>query len=133
MPARNGSLSNHYAKAPQFLILNDETNQQTWIDIPDTSSQCGKKKIFMKIFEEYHVDAVIVRQIGESMLNSLFERQIQVFTTPHGQELASLDISTLSAISDLSYAKSSPNKQKKGKGCHHEGDHGERGWTFTPN
>ncbi|CAM3787794.1 Dinitrogenase iron-molybdenum cofactor [Vibrio aerogenes CECT 7868] len=119
LPSRNGEPHNHFSKAEQLMIVNEETRHITVADIPETQSHCGRKKAFMAIFDQYQVEAVVVRQIGESMLKHLFDHQLRVFACPRGKAADALNLSELEEVTGLGYAKASPNKDKKNKSCCH--------------
>jgi len=128
IPVRDGKLFNHYSKAPQFLIIDDTSQQNVYVDIEQrsTSGSCGKKSKINAALQRHQVDAVIVKNIGESMLASLFQQGIKVFTTVRGMDINNLDIGALIPIENLSYARPSLNKQNKDrKCCNHQHEHSE--------
>ncbi len=132
VPVCEGKLYNHYSKAPQFLVIDDSTEQNIYVDIEQQTnkSSCGKKSKIMSVLQNHQVNAVIVKNIGESMLASLFQQGIKVFTTVRGMDLDNLDLSALVPVEDMSYARPSVNKHSKGHKCcnsghGHQHDHDE--------
>lgn len=127
VPICNGKIFNHYSKAPQFLVIDDTSDQSIHIDIEQTANtnSCGKKHKIMSMLKQHKVGGVIVKNIGESMLSSLFQQNIKVFTTVRGMDIENLNFSQLIAVEDISYARPSINKAGKQQSCcsgeHHQG------------
>lgn len=44
IPSRNGEPHNHFSKAEQIMVIDENTRQKTLVDIPETQSHCGRKK-----------------------------------------------------------------------------------------
>lgn len=87
LPIQNQRLSNHFSKAPQFLLFDSQTGKQQWLDIEvaeeaRSEHHCGKKKMLLALLKQHQVDAVVVRNIGQSMLASLFSSGVKVFSSP---------------------------------------------------
>ncbi len=133
VPVCNGKLFNHYSKAPQFLVIDDISKQSIYVDIEQESptASCGKKSKINAVLQNHHVHAVIIKNIGESMLASLFQQGIKVFTTVRGMDIDNLDLKALIPVEDMSYARPSLNKKNKDQKCckHHHGHHHVRGET----
>lgn len=119
IPICNGKVFNHYSKAPQFLIIDDVTKQQETVNVPQVNenSSCGKKAQINALLSQQKVNAVIVKNIGEAMLSSLFHQGIKVFTIIRGAEVTALDFSMLVPVTDISFARPSLNKQHKDHQC----------------
>ncbi|WP_165311498.1 NifB/NifX family molybdenum-iron cluster-binding protein [Vibrio ziniensis] len=119
IPICNGKLFNHYSKSPQLLVIDDVTGQHETIEVlqPKINSTCGKKTQIMSLLSQQKVDAVIVKNIGEAMLSSLFHQGIKVFTIIRGAEVTTLDFSKLVPVTDISFARPSVNKQHKDHQC----------------
>lgn len=119
IPISNDKLCNHYSKAPQFLLVDDVTKQEQTIDLIPTikSKTCGKRTQMLSLLTAHNVGAVIIKNIGEAMLSSLFEQGIKVFTLTRGVDIHALDFSQLVPVEDLSYAKPSVNKHNKVHTC----------------
>ncbi|SHO57178.1 NifB/NifX family molybdenum-iron cluster-binding protein [Vibrio quintilis] len=124
IPSRNGEPHNHFSKAEQIMVIDENTRQKTLVDIPETQSHCGRKKVFTDIFRQYQVSAIVIRQIGDSMLKHLFDHQFKVFACPRGKTADELNLSELEEVTEMSYARPSPNKTKHKRCCHqHQGRH----------
>ncbi|WP_233423172.1 NifB/NifX family molybdenum-iron cluster-binding protein [Vibrio metoecus] len=112
IPSRQGQPFNHFAKAPSFALI-DSSYQQPPIEFTIThnsTTSCGKKTKILEQFQRYQVEAVVVRQIGQSMLQALFNAGIRVYALPRGATFDNLVLEQLQPITELSYGKSSPNK-----------------------
>lgn len=122
IPCQQNALFNHFAKAPQLMIVDNVKSTSTLIDVPLSKENCGKKKTLFNILNHHHVDAVIVRSIGQNMLSALFNKNIAVYKAPRGSVLSSLNPNQLQPVTDLAFGKPSPNKAKKTcaskKECH---------------
>lgn len=121
LPVQNQRLSNHFSKASQFLLFNSQTGDRQWVDAGLTSQngaghQCGKKKNLMNLLTQHQVDAVVVRNVGESMLASLFGFGVKVFSTPAIRDLETWDATQLTPVTELSYARPSAKKLSKANG-----------------
>ncbi len=119
IPVCDGKLFNHYSKAPQFLVIDDTSRQSRYVDIEQQNNTgcCGHKRELNAVLRSHQVDAVIVKNIGESMLKSLFQQGIKVFTTVRGMDINSLDFSALVPVEDMSYGRPSLNKENKADNC----------------
>jgi predicted Fe-Mo cluster-binding NifX family protein len=137
VPVCDGKLFNHYSKAPQFLVIDDTSKQSIYVDIEQQSStgSCGKKSKINALLQKHHVNAVVVKNIGESMLASLFQHGIKVFTTVRGMDINNLDFDALVPVEDMSYARPSLNKKHKDHKCcqhRHGHHHGRRETALSP-
>ncbi|CAM3132458.1 MULTISPECIES: NifB/NifX family molybdenum-iron cluster-binding protein [Vibrio] len=119
IPICNDKLFNHYSKAPQFLLVDDVTKHEQTIDLTPTikAKTCGKKTQMLSLFTAHNVGAVIIKNIGEAMLSTLFDQGIKVFRLNRGADIHALDFSQLVPVEDLSYAKPSVNKRNKVHTC----------------
>ena len=113
IPCQNNHVSNHFSRAPQVVIFDQDTGAHQLITLVETSSNCGKKKQWMEIFNTYHVDAVVVRLIGKKMLAGLFTRNLNVFAAAPKADISQLDYASLLPVTNLDYGK----EPKKSNGC----------------
>nr|WP_086939420.1 NifB/NifX family molybdenum-iron cluster-binding protein [Thaumasiovibrio occultus] len=78
MPYQNGAIAGHFSKSAQYLFLNGDA--QTVIDNPaGTGGLCSGKKQLLQLFQDAEIEAVVVRNIGQNMMQSLFAANIRVF------------------------------------------------------
>ncbi|ENM5724404.1 dinitrogenase iron-molybdenum cofactor [Vibrio mimicus] len=122
VPSRAGMPFNHFSKAPSFSVINSN-NQQLQAEFAienNTSRSCGKKTEILNQLRRYQVEAVVVRQIGQAMLQALFNAGIRVYALPRGAELSDIVLEQLQPVTELSYGKSSPNKPHRAQGCNHQ-------------
>ncbi|ELS8946544.1 NifB/NifX family molybdenum-iron cluster-binding protein [Vibrio fluvialis] len=118
LPIQNQRLSNHFSKAPQFLLFDSQTGKQQWLDIEVTEEarsehHCGKKKTLLALLKQHQVDAVVVRNIGQSMLASLFSSGVKVFSSPAIHDIGNLSTTQLTPVTDMNYARPSAHKSAK--------------------
>lgn len=107
VPSRHGVPFNHFAKAPSFSVIDSNTQQlQTEFHLElDPSKSCGKKSAILHQLRHYQIEGVAVSQIGQSMLQALFNAGIRVYALPRGVALTDLVLTQLQPITDLSYGK----------------------------
>ncbi|MCS0350074.1 MULTISPECIES: NifB/NifX family molybdenum-iron cluster-binding protein [Vibrio] len=113
IPCDQNSPFNHFAKAPQLMIVDDTAATSQRIDVTKTEGSCGHKKQLLALLRENRVDAVIVRNIGQNMLAAILEKKIEVYYAPRGSQLTSLHPNHLLPVTDVSFGKPSANKSKK--------------------
>ncbi|WP_032468163.1 NifB/NifX family molybdenum-iron cluster-binding protein [Vibrio sp. RC586] len=120
VPCRQGMPCNHFAKAPTFCVIDsDHLVSQSEFTVEQEIS-CERKKELLQQFRHYQVTAVVVRQIGQSMLQALFNEGFRVYSLPRGVELRDIVIEQLQSVTELSYGKTSPNKPQHAQGCHRQ-------------
>jgi len=94
IPIKTDKISNHFKKAPQFLFLNESgqfIGKLTNPADPASGKGCSNTKELMAEFQRRQVNRVVVRNIGERMLNRLLSHDLEVWQTSSRQvELASL-------------------------------------------
>ncbi|MBO0212013.1 hypothetical protein J0676_00735 [Vibrio sp. Vb2880] len=122
LPVQNQRLSNHFSKAPQFLLFESETGTkqliETTLDRDERHTSCGKKNALLTLLQQHHVQAVVVRNIGESMLRHLFASEMAVFSSPALNDLDQFTERSLTPVTSMSYARPSINKAKSTCGGH---------------
>lgn len=99
VPSRHGVPFNHFAKAPSFSVIDSNTQQlqaEFHLEL-DPSKSCGKKSAILHQLRHYQVEAVAVRQIGQSMLQALFNAGISVYALPRGSCFNRSCINTVTA------------------------------------
>ncbi|MFA0088391.1 NifB/NifX family molybdenum-iron cluster-binding protein [Vibrio sp. 10N.261.51.F12] len=118
IPISNGNLSSHFARAKALKIIDDcrETDQIVSLNLDADS--CGKKEKWLTVLHHYHVDAVIVRNIGQNMLSALFKDGIGVYSANRQQGITTLHPKQLSLVTEVSYGKRSNRHPKKAPSCH---------------
>lgn len=112
IPSCNGSLSQHFSKAPQITLWDSQTKIKQTIDLPESSACCGHKKGWQQVLQQYKVDAVVVRLIGTNMLNTLFKLNLSVLSAPRDFDLAELNIKQLAPVTQIAYARPSAKSKK---------------------
>lgn len=94
IPMKASKISNHFKKAPQFLLLNQagkSVGQMTNPANPASGKGCSSIKELMAELQRHQVNRVVVRNIGERMLKRLLSHDLEVWQTSSRQpELASL-------------------------------------------
>lgn len=118
IPSRESSLSNHFAKAPQIMLWDSETNSKRILDLPQSSACCGHKKYWSKVVQDNQVDAVVVRLIGTNMLNTLFKLNVRVLSAPRGFDLEAFDAGQLTPVTQMEFARPSAKKNKTSCSAH---------------
>lgn len=121
MPSRNFSLSQHFAKAPQIMLWDSQTDAKQIIEIPKSSACCGHKKYWNKVMQDHKVDAIIVRQIGTNMLSALFKLNIRVLSAPRQFDSEVIDIGKLTPVTRIEFARPSVKRNKSKCSGHNEG------------
>lgn len=117
-------LSSHFSKASEFLLINSVTEQQRVVVTGphDPAQRCAQKAALLELLRQHKVEAVIVKNIGQAMLSTLFKLGIKVFAYPARRSLAQLTLTELQEITDLAYARPSIHKHQKPcqtkQGCH---------------
>ncbi|WP_176289546.1 NifB/NifX family molybdenum-iron cluster-binding protein [Vibrio sp. JPW-9-11-11] len=118
IPSRELSLSNHFAKAPQIVLWDSQSLTERMIELPESSNCCGHKKFWIKTLQDNQVDAVVVRSIGTNMLNTLLKLNVAVLSAPRGFDITNFDQSLLTPVTNLGFARPSPNSKKHGCATH---------------
>ncbi|WP_157806441.1 NifB/NifX family molybdenum-iron cluster-binding protein [Vibrio salilacus] len=112
IPSRESSLYNHFAKAPQIMLWDSETNSKRTLELPQSSARCRHKKHWIQVLKDHQVDAVVVRLIGTNMLNTLFELNVRVLSAPRGFDLEAFDVDQLTAVTQIEFARPSAKTNK---------------------
>ncbi|MGC9421481.1 MULTISPECIES: NifB/NifX family molybdenum-iron cluster-binding protein [Vibrio] len=122
IPCRDNQLSNHFSKAPAFMLIDTENQQRQLVEMPTLldggEKNCGKKSARLNLLQQHNVQAVVVKNIGQAMLSTLFSKGFKVFAYPPRCPIEALDFSQLQEITDINYARPSPNKASHS--CCHE-------------
>lgn len=112
IPCRESSLSNHFAKAPQIMLWDNQTNAKRILELPKSSSCCGHKHFWCGVLQDNQVNAVVVRSIGSNMLSTLFKLNVRVLSAPRGFSLENFDENQLTPVTQIEFAQPSANKNK---------------------
>ncbi|WP_159654720.1 NifB/NifX family molybdenum-iron cluster-binding protein [Vibrio atypicus] len=112
IPCRESSLSNHFAKAPQIMLWDNQTNAKRILELPKSSSCCGHKHFWREVLQDNQVNAVVVRSIGSNMLSTLFKLNVRVLSAPRGFSLENFDENQLTPVTQIEFARPSANKNK---------------------
>jgi predicted Fe-Mo cluster-binding NifX family protein len=112
IPCRESSLSNHFAKAPQIMLWDNQTNAKRILELPKSSSCCGHKHFWLEVLQDNQVNAVVVRSIGSNMLSTLFKLNVRVLSAPRGFSLENFDENQLTPVTQIEFAQPSANKNK---------------------
>ncbi|SBO11323.1 Dinitrogenase iron-molybdenum cofactor [Vibrio mediterranei] len=116
IPFNNDSISSHFAKAPQILLVDTSKNSQHRLTLPDASQGgCGNKKHWLDIIKQYDVETVVVRNIGKKMLGALFNSGVNVRSAPVRTHIDDIDFDTLNKVESLDYGR--VNKPKHNTCC----------------
>lgn len=111
IPCNDTTVSNHFSKCQQIAVFDDSSQRIEFIPTNQSDSRCGVKKLWQQVITGYKVDVVVVRNVGQNMLKSLFQSQVKVVAAPAKQEIESLCFDQLTQVESLDYAKESPNKK----------------------
>lgn len=126
IPMEGGQISNHFKKASQFIFLNQQgqfVGHMMNPAYPDTAKSCSSTKELMAQFQQRNVDRVVVRNIGERMLDRLIAAGLAVWQTATGRvELSALAAGdeNLTKLDSAEQGRPSVNyieKQLKGGSC----------------
>lgn len=112
MPYRSSSLSLHFAKAPQIMLWESQTNTKRIINVPKSSTHCEHKKQWNKTLQDNKVDAVIVRQIGTNMLDTLFKQNVRVLSAPRDFDPEAFDVNQLTPVTQIDFARPSTKRNQ---------------------
>ncbi|WP_375752824.1 NifB/NifX family molybdenum-iron cluster-binding protein [Vibrio sp. HN007] len=124
VPHSRDCVANHFIKAPQFALLDDDSSVIKNVANPAAgNSSCSEKSVAIKMLKELETDAVIVRNIGERALGKLLSAGIRVFKVDSQTPLSSAATSPMTELTDASQGRPSHNHRKKGGGCSHEDGH----------
>lgn len=117
IPHNHDCVANHFMKASQFTLFDNNTWVQT-IANPATSqgSSCRDKSAAMQLLKQHQTDAVIVRNIGERALGKLLASGIRVFQVTGKTPLHQASQSVMKELTHASQGRPSTNHHKKG-GC----------------
>ncbi len=137
IPMNEDRIASHFSKAKVFMFLNTEGVETKLSVNPALNSNCAGKQALIELLQAQGAERIIVRNIGQQMLNKLMGANIRVYQIERGHE----DLSSLAAAADealtpitevspehISFQQRLRRRQQKssccGKGHHHEGGHG---------
>ncbi len=113
IPFNNDSISSHFAKAPQIMLIDTLLNTQQMLVLPkSTDGGCGNKKHWLNVIKQYEVDTVVVRNIGKKMLGALFSSGVHVRSAPVRAHINDIDFDVLERVESLDYGKENRPKHK---------------------
>ena len=132
IPIQRGYFSAHFSKADAFCFFDQDGRLIKRVNNPVKSEQCSTRSKLMALFEDYRVSRVIVRRVGEKMLDRLLSHSILVFSPKELEmdvdKVVLLSEENLSAITQEEKAKVVVRSQQRSKQsgcCHHEASEGE--------
>ena len=132
IPIQRGYFSAHFSKADAFCFFDQDGRLIKRVNNPVKSEQCSTRKKLMALFEDYRVGRVIVRRVGEKMLDRLLSHSILVFSPKELEmdvdKVVLLSEENLIAITQEEKAKVVVRSQQRSKQsgcCHHEASEGE--------
>ncbi len=105
IPCHESSLSNHFAKAPQIMLWDNQTKAKRILELPKSSSCCGRKHFWREVLQDNQVNAVVVRSIGSNMLSTLLKLNVRVLSAPRGFSLESSDENLLTPVTQIEFAR----------------------------
>ena len=113
-------VANHFAKAPEFAIYDDQGNLLDTIT-NDSSSGCQQRKKLLAQYNQYGVTRIVIRHIGERSLARLLDANIQVDSINRGATVSQVlageaDITTLTQASEGRECKPKSSGKKCGGG-----------------
>lgn len=113
IPYQNGRIAGHFSKAESFLFT-DQTHSETMPNPALNSAGCGGKKSLLSLLKNQHINALIVRNIGQKMLANLLESNIRVF---HAQGNISLNNATFTDLPEFTRASQGRPCKNTKQGC----------------
>ncbi|EKO3845439.1 NifB/NifX family molybdenum-iron cluster-binding protein [Vibrio harveyi] len=118
IPNDGERVANHFVKAPYIAIYSDTEgllkNLANIASMPQAG--CKAKSQLIQSLQEYHVDAVLVRNIGERALGKLLSSGKQVFKLSTRSSLDDVMGVPRSPLTVATQGRPSTNHVKKG-GC----------------
>lgn len=113
IPYQYGKISVHFARAKQFMLVNDETGKTEVVANPAARSPSPESRAqLMQLFRVNRVDTVILRHIGRCMLKSLFNDGLKVFRSPDKTPLAEVFVSELTPIHELDQVQAASENRR---------------------
>ncbi|MGF1762043.1 NifB/NifX family molybdenum-iron cluster-binding protein [Aliivibrio kagoshimensis] len=94
------------------MLWDSETKIKRILELPEPSGCCAHKKYWSKALQDNKVDAVLVRLIGTNMLSTLFKLNVCVLSVPRGFDLENVDVSQLTPVTQIEFARPSAKKNK---------------------
>ncbi|PFG57756.1 putative Fe-Mo cluster-binding NifX family protein [Vibrio sp. ES.051] len=118
VPNDGERVANHFVKAPYIAICSDTDGiLKNLVNIASMpQSGCHAKSQLIQSLQEYNVDAVLVRNIGERALEKLLRDGTQVFRLLTRSSLEDVLGVSRERLTDRSQGRPSTNHKKKG-GC----------------
>ncbi|MGI9896297.1 NifB/NifX family molybdenum-iron cluster-binding protein [Vibrio natriegens] len=118
VPNDGERVANHFVKAPYIAIYSDEDGMlQNLANIAAMpQSGCKAKSQMIQSLNQYNVDAVLVRNIGERALEKLLRNGKQVFRLSTRSSIEDVLGVARTPLTDASQGRPSANHNKKG-GC----------------
>ena len=133
IPIQRGYFSAHFSKADAFCFFDQDGRLIKRVNNPVKLEQCSTRSKLMALFEDYRVSRVIVRRVGEKMLNRLLSHSMLVFSPKELEvdvdKVALLSEESLIAITQEEKSKvviPSPQRSKQSGCCHHEANEGDK-------
>ncbi|EKM3681325.1 NifB/NifX family molybdenum-iron cluster-binding protein [Vibrio alginolyticus] len=118
IPNDGERVANHFVKAPYIAIYSDTDgmlkNLANIAAMPQAG--CKAKSQLIQSLQDYNVEAVLVRNIGERALEKLLHSGKQVFRLSTRSSLEDVLAVSREPLTDVSQGRPSTNHQKKG-GC----------------
>ncbi|EJG0969413.1 NifB/NifX family molybdenum-iron cluster-binding protein [Vibrio parahaemolyticus] len=118
IPNDGERVANHFVKAPYIAIYSDTDgmlkNLANIAAMPQAG--CKAKSQLIQSLQDYNVEAVLVRNIGERALEKLLHSGKQVFRLSTRSSLEDVLAVPREPLTDVSQGRPSTNHQKKG-GC----------------
>lgn len=118
VPNDGERVANHFVKAPYIAIYSDEDGMlQNLANIAAMpQSGCKAKSQMIQSLNQYNVDAVLVRNIGERALEKLLRNGKLVFRLSTRSSIEDVLGVARTPLTDASQGRPSANHNKKG-GC----------------
>ncbi len=127
VPNDGERVANHFVKAPYIAIYSDEEgmlhNLANIASMPQ--SGCKAKSQMIQSLNQYNVDAVLVRNIGERALEKLLRNGKQVFRLSTRSSLEDVLGVARTPLTEVSQGRPSVNHKTKG-GCGSRGCGGKK-------
>lgn len=125
VPISNDKLANHFTKAEAICFFDQQGGLLCNFDNPATSGGCEAKSDLVALLKQQNTSSLLVKNIGQRMLQKLLDNGIQVFKVESGQKNLQQHISGLGVIplTSIDQARPSINYDKKsahGGCCSHE-------------
>lgn len=116
VPVSAGQISPHFSRADTIVLLTETGQVIEHFPNPVTSGQCMSKDALSVMLQSKHVSRVLVRNIGQCMLEKLLLQSFDVYQVPRGFVLTQGALDDLSRFVKLECAqqgKVSPHGAKK--------------------